>query len=283
MTDVTTPALRDGSPYAAFDPATDHLEVTAYADGVVLVALTWPERRNAMGLAMTDAWVRLVDVLRADPELRVVVLTGAGTIFSSGGDTSWITSEPDATVGDLRLRMIALLRRLAHRAHARGADHRGAQRGGHRGRGGVRARVRHPLRRPRPRASRVPFTALGMHPGMGTTYLLPEVVGVAAARDLLLTGRTADSEEMLRLGLVSAVSGDDGFLDGVLRAAHTVAATAPLAARLTKVALARGPHADLESARQWEAIAQSVTLTTADLHEGIAASREKRRPRFTGR
>ena len=106
MTDVTTPALRDGSPYAAFDPASDHLEVTAYADGVVLVALTWPERRNAMGLAMTDAWVRLVDVLRADPELRVVVLTGAGTIFSSGGDTSWITSEPDATVGDLRLRMI---------------------------------------------------------------------------------------------------------------------------------------------------------------------------------
>ena len=282
MTDVTTPALRDGSPYAAFDPASDHLEVTAYADGVVLVALTWPERRNAMGLAMTDAWVRLVDVLRADPELRVVVLTGAGTIFSSGGDTSWITSEPDATVGDLRLRMIAYydawltVRTLevptiaalngaaigAAAAFALACDIRYAS---------ASARFA------------VPFTALGMHPGMGTTYLLPEVVGVAAARDLLLTGRTADSEEMLRLGLVSAVSGDDGFLDGVLRAAHTVAATAPLAARLTKVALARGPHADLESARQWEAIAQSVTLTTADLHEGIAASREKRRPRFTGR
>lgn len=282
MTDAPAPALLDPSPYAGYDAERDHLGVAAYDDGVVVVTLTWPERRNAMGLAMTDAWVRLVTQLRADPAVRAVVLTGAGTIFSSGGDTSWITSEPDATVGDLRLRMIAYydawlgVRDLevptiaaingaaigAAAALALACDLRYAS---------ASARFA------------VPFTALGMHPGMGTTYLLPEVVGVAAARDLLLTGRSADAEEMLRLGLVSSVSGDDGFLDGVLRAAHAVAATAPLAARLTKVALARGPHADLESARQWEAVAQSVTLTTADLHEGIAASREKRRPRFTGR
>ncbi|HET7899840.1 MAG TPA: enoyl-CoA hydratase/isomerase family protein [Candidatus Nanopelagicales bacterium] len=282
MTDPAAPAPREDSPYAAWTAEHDHLEVAAYDDGVVLVTLAWPERRNAMGLTMTDAWVRLVAVLRADADLRVLVLTGAGSVFSSGGDTSWITSEPDATVGDLRLRMIGYydawlaVRDLevptiaalngaavgAAAALALACDLRYAA---------ASARFA------------VPFTALGMHPGMGTTYLLPEVVGVAAARDLLLTGRTADAEEMLRLGIVSSVSGDDGFLDGVLRAAHAVAATAPLAARLTKVALARGPHADLESARQWEAVAQSVTLTTADLHEGIAASREKRRPRFVGR
>jgi enoyl-CoA hydratase len=129
----------------------------------------------------------------------------------------------------------------------------------------------------------VPFAALGLHPGMLTTWLLPEVVGMAAARDLLLTGRMIDAEEMLRLGLVSSVSGDDGFLDGVLHAAHAIAAGAPVATRLTKVALAQGGHADYEAARQWEGLAQSVTLATEDLLEGLAAAREKRPPRFTGR
>ena len=89
----------------------------------------------------------------------------------------------------------------------------------------------------------VPFTRLGISPGMATA-LLPEVVGIAAARDLLLTGRALDAQEMLRLGLVSSVSGDDGFLDGVLRLAHTIAAAAPVAVRLSKAALAGGAPAE---------------------------------------
>ncbi len=129
----------------------------------------------------------------------------------------------------------------------------------------------------------VPFSALGLHPGMATTWLLPEVVGMAAARDLLLTGRVADSEEMLRLGMVSSVSGDDGFVDGVLHAAHAIAASAPIATRLAKVGLAGGGHASFDAALEWEALAQSVTLATDDLQEGLTAAREKRPPRFTGR
>jgi enoyl-CoA hydratase len=129
----------------------------------------------------------------------------------------------------------------------------------------------------------VPFTRLGLHPGMATTYLLPEVVGVAAARDLLLTGRTADAPEMLALGLASRVLPDQGFLDAVLATAHEVAATAPVAARLTTVALAGGGHAGFDAALQWEAVAQPVTLATQDLQEGLTAARERRAPRFTGR
>ena len=60
-------------------------------------------------------------------------------------------------------------------------------------------------------------------------------------------------------------------------------ATAPVASRLTKLALARGGHGDLESALQWEALAQPVTMATEDLQEGIRAVAEKRTPRFTGR
>ncbi|WP_257953272.1 hypothetical protein [Nocardioides sp. B-3] len=72
------------------------------------------------------------------------------------------------------------------------------------------------------------------------------------------------------------------FDDDVLAIAADIAATAPIATKLTKIALADGGHADFESALQWEALAQPMTLATADLREGIAASREKRSPVFDG-
>jgi enoyl-CoA hydratase/carnithine racemase len=122
-----------------------------------------------------------------------------------------------------------------------------------------------------------------MHAGMAGTYLLPEVVGPAHARDLLLTGRVVDADEALRIGLVSRVIDAESFDAEVLRTAEGVAATAPSATRLTKVALADGGHADFESALQWEALAQPITLATEDLQEGIRASREKRPPVFEGR
>jgi enoyl-CoA hydratase len=129
----------------------------------------------------------------------------------------------------------------------------------------------------------VPFVRLGMHAGMAATYLLPNVVGEAHARDLLLTGRMVDADEALRLGLVSRVLPAETFLDGVLEVAAGIAATAPVASRLTTLALRDGGHADFETAVQWEALAQPLTLATADLQEGIAAARERRTPRFTGR
>ena len=129
----------------------------------------------------------------------------------------------------------------------------------------------------------VPFTKLGMHPGMGATYLLPNVVGPAHARDLLLTGRMVKGEEALRLGLVSGVLDDASFEADVLEVASGIAATAPVASRYTTLALRQGGHGDLESAIQWEALAQPVTLATEDLQEGIRAAKEKRAPQFHGR
>src|SRR4029079_1167810 len=108
-------------------------------------------------------------------------------------------------------------------------------------------------------------------------------VGEAHARDLLLTGRLVDAEEALRLGLVSRVIDPAGFHDEVLAPAPGIAPTAPIASRLTKVALADGGHADFESCLQWEALAQPITLATEDLEEGTRAAREKRAPAFTGR
>jgi enoyl-CoA hydratase len=259
-----------------------HLRVDRRDDGVAVLTLDNPEQRNAMSDAMTASWVAAVDDLAADRDLRAVVVTGAGSAFCSGGNTGWIASEPDATVDHLRTRMVAFyrawlsIRRLEVPTIA-------AVNGPAIGAGlcvALACDIRYAARSARLGA---PFVKLGMHAGMAATYLLPNVVGEAHARDLLLTGRLVDADEALRLGLVSRVLDADGFLDEVLATAAGVAATAPVASRLTTVALRDGGHADFETALQWEGLAQPVTLATADLQEGIAAAREKRPPRFTGR
>ena len=268
---------RDSRPAASTD-----LRLERPTEGVALLTLDNPDQRNAMSEAMTASWVAAVDELAGDRSVRAVVVTGAGSAFCSGGDTSWITSEPDADVDHLRTRMIAFyrawlsIRRLevptlaAVNGPAIGA--------------GLCVALACDLRYAASSARLgAPFVRLGMHPGMAATYLLPHVVGEAHARDLLLTGRVVDAEEALRLGMVSRVMPDATLLEETLEVAEQIAATAPVPSRYTTLALRDGGHADFESAVQWEALAQPITLTTEDLREGIAAARERRTPRFTGR
>lgn len=259
-----------------------HLRIDRPSEGVVLLTLDNPDQRNAMSEEMTSSWVAAIDEIAADRSVRAVVVTGAGSAFCSGGDTSWIASEPDATVDRLRTRMVAFyrawlsIRRLEVPTIA---AINGAAIGA-----GLCMALACDLRYAASSAKLgAPFVKLGMHPGMAATYLLPNVVGDAHARDLLLTGRIADAEESLRLGMVSRVLPDETFLDDVLEVAEGIAASAPIPSRYTTLALRNGGHEDFESALQWEALAQPITLATADLQEGIKAAQERRPPRFTGR
>ena len=256
-----------------------HLRVERPSDGVALLVLDNPDQRNAMSDAMTEAWSTAVADLAGDPTVRVVVVTGEGSAFCSGGDTSWIASEPDATVDDLRRRMLPFYRAwLAIRSLE--VPTIAAVNGAAIGAGlclALACDIRYAATSAR---LGVPFVRLGMHPGMAATWSLPEVVGPAAARDLLLTGRLVDADEALRLGLVSRVSTTRRSSTRCSPSPPSVAATAPIATRLTKLALADGGHATYDAALQWEALAQPVTLATEDLQEGIRAAREKRPPAF---
>ncbi|QIK67395.1 enoyl-CoA hydratase/isomerase family protein [Nocardioides sp. HDW12B] len=271
----------DASPDRLPDDPT-HLRVDRPDDGVVLVTLDNPAQRNAMSAPMTAAWAATMAGLARDPEVRVVVVTGAGSAFCSGGDPRWIAGDPDAAVHELRARMLAFYRAwlsvreiqvptiAALNGPAVGA--------------GLCLALACDLRYAAASARMsVPFVRLGMHPGMAATHTLPEVVGPAHARDLLLTGRSVDAEEAHRIGLVSRVVPDATFLDEVLATARQVAGTAPVASRLTTVALRDGGHADLASALEWESLAQATTLATEDLQEGVRAAGERRAPEFTGR
>jgi enoyl-CoA hydratase len=257
------------------------LRVEVPEKGVVLITLDLPERRNAMTAELTDAWQTEIAAIAADDAVRCVVVTGAGKAFCAGGDLGWIGESPDLSVDAIRARMLPFYRAwLAIRSleipsiAAVNGPAIGA---------GLCLALACDLRYAAAGATlSAPFTRLGMHAGMAATWLLPEAVGLPAAKELLLTGRTVDADEALRLGLVNGVCPPDQLLATALETAGRIATAAPVATRLTVAGLRAGAHRSLEDALQFEALAQPVTFATADLREGLAAAKERRRPEFTG-
>jgi enoyl-CoA hydratase len=258
------------------------LRVDRRPGGVVLLTLDDPARRNAMSDAMTSAWREAIAGLRADPQVRCVVVTGAGGAFSSGGDLTWIAERGEADVAPLRDHMLAFYRTwlsIRELEVPTVAAVNGAAVGA-----GLCLALACDLRYTAADAKLVaPFTRLGIHPGMAATYLLPETGGLPLAREMLFTGRAVTGEEAASAGMVNRAVPREEVLDVALGVAAQIAERAPVATRLTKAALADGGPPSLEAALRWEALAQPVTMASEDLAEGIAAQRERRAPRFTGR
>jgi len=254
--------------------STGLVDLTFPSPGVAVVTLNLPRVRNAMTAELTAAWIVAMQSVSADRSLRVVVVTGAGPAFCSGADLSWLDqgSMDDNTPDRLREKMLPFYRAwLTPRSlpipviAAVNGPVVGA---------GVCLALSCDLRY----AS--PIIQLGTHGGMAASWLLPEAVGLPRAREMLYTGRVVNAEEALQWGLVSGVA--DDVLTQAVEVAAGIAAAAPIAAKLTKAGLAQAQDGGFEASLQWEALAQPVTMATADIHEGIRARREHRPPIFDG-
>lgn len=258
------------------------LHVDRYDDGVVLLRLDVPERRNAMTEELTAAWTAALDRLAVEESVRCLVVTGEGPVFCAGGDLAWLEDCGALSTDRLRARMLPFYRawlRIRDVEVPTIAVINGAAVGA-----GLALALACDLRYAAPQAQlSMPFTTLGIHAGMASTWLLPEVAGLAVAREMLLTGRVVTGEAAVGFGLVNQVFPVESLREEALGIAATVATRAPIATRLTKVALASGGHASFEAALAWESVAQPLTMVTADLREGVRAARERRTPRFTGR
>ena len=261
-------------------PAASPVRVERPSDGVVVLTLSLPERRNAMTEELTASWGAEVAELARDRAVRAVVVTGEGSAFCAGGDLTWIEAG-DAQVDALRTKMLGFYRTwlsirelevpvlAAVNGPAIGA--------------GLCLALACDLRYAAPSARfGAPFAALGMHPGMAASYLLPEAVGLPRAREMLYTGRIFSAEEAERIGLINGVLPAESLLDDVIATATKVASMAPVAIKLTKAALRHGPRTYVE-ALEWEALAQPITMATDDMREGLRAQGERRPAHFSGR
>ena len=262
--------------------STSLVDLTFPSPGVAVVTLNSPRIRNAMTAELTAAWIAAMDAVSANRSLRVIVVTGAGPAFCSGADLSWLDqgSMDDNTPDRLREKMLPFYRAwLTPRSlpipviAAVNGPVVGA---------GVCLALSCDLRYAAPSATfSVPFIQLGTHGGMAASWLLPEAVGLPRAREMLYTGRVVNAEEALQWGLVSGVA--DDVVTQAVEVAAGIAAAAPIATKLTKAGLFHAQNGGFEASLQWEALAQPVTMASADIHEGIQAKREHRAPLFDGR
>jgi enoyl-CoA hydratase len=256
-----------------------HIDLSC--DGhVAELSLDNPGSRNAMTDAMAQEFRVAIKELNNRDDVRVLIVHGAGSAFSAGGDWDMLekraAENPESNRRAMRLfydRFLAIRRlRVPSIAAVNGAAI-GA---------GACLAVACDLRIAAASAKfGFTFVRIGLHPGMGATHLLPRLVGPGVAAELLLTGRTIDAEEALRIGLVNEVV-DDALAAARAKAA-AIATAAPVAVQQTKSSLRGAFNRTLDDSLEAEARAQAVDYGTEDLIAGISAVRTNRTPTFRGR
>jgi 2-(1,2-epoxy-1,2-dihydrophenyl)acetyl-CoA isomerase len=252
--------------------------LTERDDGVLTITLNRPDKLNAFTGAMHAELAKALKAAR-DPDVRAVVIAGAGRGFCVGQDLS----EFEGGTGDIAQRLrttynpnVLALRSLekpviaAVNGPAAGA--------------GLSFACACDIRIASDAASFVPaFGAIGLVPDTGGSYFVAQLLGYARAFEWMTSGRKLGPDEALAWGLVSEVVSADGLAG---RAAELAAGYAAMPTRgigMTKRLLDRAATVPLAEQLEWEAELQAAATKTADFAEGVAAFLEKREPRFEGR
>jgi enoyl-CoA hydratase len=255
------------------------------APAVVQITLNRPRRRNAMNHALLDGVFRALDDLREDHSCRVIVLTGAGPAFCAGLDLAEGVQLPDA--GDLGraaggMRVQQYIAQLIPRLRAQPQPVIAAVNGAASG-GGLALALGADIRIAAASARfNVAFIKMGLSAcDIGTSWMLPRLVGASRAYELMLTGRFADAAEAERIGLVTQVVPDDGLLPAALAEAELILANGPFGVRMTKeVMWSQLEVGSLQAGIDLENRTQILSSFAGDMEEAMAAFLEKRPPRF---
>lgn len=262
--------------------------VLSERDGAILtVTLNQPDRRNPISdNEMVDALLAAMTAADADMSVRVVILTGAGTAFSSGGDVKKMAlggggvraNNPAQT----RRNYKQGIQRLPLAFQALEVPVIAAINGPAIGAGcdlACMCDIRIAAQSARFAES---FVKLGIIPGDGGAWLLPRIIGFSKASELALTGEMIDAAEALAIGLVSRVVVDADLIATAREIAAKIAANPPHAVRMTKRLLRQGQDTSLANILDMSAAMQAVAHTTADHDEAISAFIDRRTPNFSG-
>lgn len=252
--------------------------LTEKSGGILVVTVNRPNVHNALNLETCRELRSLIEEVRVDPEVMVVIITGAGQkSFVSGGDVNYLKQRSlvETLAGEIQA-VISALEGLekpviaAVNGYAIG--------------GGCELAMACDIRIASDNAFfGQPELGLGILPGAGGTQRLPRLVGLGRAKELIFTGRIIDAHEAERIGLVNKVVPQAELLPTAKNLAEKIMAKGPLAVRVAKMVMNAGFSVDLNTALMLERLGQTVLFGSEDRLEGLTAFLEKRSPRFLGR
>ncbi|OZF05440.1 enoyl-CoA hydratase [Rhodococcus sp. 15-1189-1-1a] len=245
-----------------------------------------PESRNPISEIETVAAIEdAVSEANRDPSVRVAILTGAGSAFSSGGNVKHMRDKQGMFGGSpaelrqgYRHGIQRIPKALYHCEIPTIAAVNGAAIGA-----GCDLALMCDLRVASTTAKFAEsFVKVGIIPGDGGAWLLPRAIGMARASEMAFTGEAIDAATALEWGLVSQVVEPGDLLDAAHTLAERVAANPPQVLRMTKKLLREGQHQSLESLLELSAAYQAIAHTTADHEEAVDAMLSRRDPKFSG-
>ncbi|MFT3696012.1 MAG: enoyl-CoA hydratase/isomerase family protein [Kofleriaceae bacterium] len=248
-------------------------------DGIGVITLNRPDNRNSMTPELLDAFTAASSAARADAGLRCLIVTGTGTCFSSGADFKATLQRAEGEPHERSYAMYApFLSLLEIPVPIIGALN------GHTVGGGFGLALICDLRVGNQDAKYgANFTRLGLAPGMAISYMLPKIIGLARANEMLFTANLIDGRTAHSIGLLDRAVASSDVRRVADELATRIASNAPFAIRATKAAIRRGLQLEIKEAARAEAVDQAKSIDTDDAREGIAALLAKREPVFTGR
>ena len=249
-------------------------------DGIAEIRLNRPQRLNAVTQQLYEELNSALGRAEADGEVRVVLLTGEGRAFCVGAALK--EHKAGRTAYDRRQYLHGeqiVCKRLMQLSKPVVAAVNGFALGA----GAEMAIASDFVLMAASAQIGLPEISIGTFLGGGVTYLLPRLVGLAKARELVFLGERINGEEAVRIGLASRVLPDDGFLDAAREFAGKIAGKAPLSMQLAKKQLNTAAESTLDAALTAELEGMMFVGTTQDWQEGIDAFAEKRSPIFKGR
>lgn len=256
-------------------------------DHIATVTLNRPQKLNAYTSLMGDELTYAYTILGKDDDVRVILMTGAGRGFCSGADVSAVFQKQIHEQG------ASETPKAPQVVHPRSGLHyalyncqkptiaviNGAAVGI-----GLTLTLLQDIRIMAEEASMgAIFARMGLMPELGSTFMLPRLIGLAKALELIYTARVVKAKEALEIGLVNQVVPGEGLLAAAREMAKQIAALPPLALTMSKRALYQGAENDFDAAVQTETFGLDSLFKTRDHKEAVAAFLEKRQPTFHGR
>jgi 2-(1,2-epoxy-1,2-dihydrophenyl)acetyl-CoA isomerase len=258
----------------------EHSVIVTRKGGTALIQLNEPKSMNALSAGIRDGFYGALPGLLDDPEVRCIVITGTGDAFCAGGDIRNMGVKPAPAI---RSRMQNSHGRFISRLLKAEKPVITAVNGAAAGAGFSLALLGDIILASKSAYFLTAFSRLGACPDLGLLATLPRAIGMARAKDILLTSRKITADEAWQMGLVSRVVEPAALLDTAMETAEALAAAPTVTIGLIKRMLLRAYDTSIDEFLDQEAFAQAIAQSTEDFVEGVEAFRGKRKPQFKGR